>query len=380
MAGQSANDRQPVCDSGPEQAFYWGPSRALLVVESKLVDNERGRPSDGPIGVVASLVTGFDRMAARPILILPPLLLDTFLWLGPKLNVGPWMQRLAAQLVAPTSAEQAVQQQVAALRDTLQMMAERFNLLTALSSLPTGIPSLMAGVMPEQAPVDWFGQLQLADPSTVLLGWIALSAIGIGFGVVYHRALAQTVAPEAELPSGIWAWGRMLLLALLAYLGLLVAGTLALLVATVAAFLLPLLGIGVSFIAFTLIFWLVVYLIFTPHGIVRYRFGVIRAMLESAFVVRWNFLSTVGFLSAAALISWLTNQIWALPTSSSWFELLSMVGHAFVSGTLLASSYVYYQGRREHLVRTREHLEARLAALERAQALTQHEAEEEGEQ
>ncbi|MGA9532977.1 MAG: hypothetical protein WBR18_09700, partial [Anaerolineales bacterium] len=110
-----------------------------------------------------------------------------------------------------------------------------------------------------------------------------------------------------------------------------------------------------------------------------YRFGVIRAMLESVFVVRWNFLSTVGFLSAAALISWLTNQIWTLPTSSSWFEILSMVGHAFVSGTLLTSSYAYYQGRREHLVKTREHLEARLAALERAQALAEHEATE-GEQ
>jgi hypothetical protein len=329
--------------------------------------------------VVASFVTGFDRVAARPILILPPLLLDTFLWLGPKLNIGPWVQRLAAQLVVPPSAEQAVQQQVAALQDGMQLMAERFNLLTALSSLPTGVPSLMAGIMPANAPVDWFGQFQLSDPSAVIMGWIALTAVGIGFGVLYHRAMARTVAPEADLPSGFWAWSRMLMVALLAYLGLLVMGTLALVIATLAAFLLPLLGVGVSFVAFSLIFWLLVYLIFTPHGIVRYRFGVIRAMLESAFVVRWNFLSTVGFLGAAAVISWLTNQIWTLPASSSWFEILSMVGHAFVSGTLLTSSYAYYQGRREHLVKTREHLEARIAALERAQALAERESTE-GEQ
>jgi hypothetical protein len=53
-----------------------------------------------------------------------------------------------------------------------------------------------------------------------------------------------------------------------------------------------------------------------------------------------------------------------------------MIGHAFVSGTLLASSYAYYMGRREHLVKTREHLEARLAALERANALSQDNAAE----
>jgi hypothetical protein len=326
--------------------------------------------------VVASFVTGFDRVSAQPILILPPLLLDAFLWLGPKLNVGPWAQSIAAQLVAPPAAEQAVQQQISALRDAVQTLAERFNLLTALSSLPTGVPSLMAGLMPADAPVDWFGRWQLGDPAEVLASWIALTAIGIGFGVLYHRAVAHTVAPEADLPSGFWAWGRMLLLAVLAYLGLLLAATLALLVATIAALLLPLLGVGVSFVAFSLIFWLVVYLVFTPHGIVRYRFGVIRAMLESAFVVRWNFLSTVGFLALAASIAWLTNQIWALPTTGSWYELLSMIGHAFVSGTLLASSYAYYMGRREHLVKTREHLEARLAALERANALSQDNAAE----
>ncbi|MGA9532423.1 MAG: hypothetical protein WBR18_06875, partial [Anaerolineales bacterium] len=223
------------------------------------MDSERRQqPSDGPIGVVASFVTGFDRMAAQPILILPPLLLDTFLWLGPKLNIGPWVQRLAAQLVVPPSAEQAVQQQVAALKDGMQLMAERFNLLTALSSLPTGVPSLMAGLMPANAPVEWFGQLQLSDPAAVVLGWIALTAVGIGFGVLYHRAMAHAVAPEAELPSGFWAWGRMLMVALLAYVGLLVVGTLALVIATLAAFLLPLLGVGVSFVAFSLIFWLLV--------------------------------------------------------------------------------------------------------------------------
>jgi hypothetical protein len=163
----------------------------------------------------------------------------------------------------------------------------------------------------------------------------------------------------------VWAWSRLVLLALVVYGGLVGGGAVALVLATVATFILPLLGIGVSFVAFSLLFWLVVYLVFTPHGIIRYRFGVMRSMIESILIVRWNFLPTVGFLAAALLISWATNAVWTLPDSGSWYGLLAIVGHAFISGMLLVSSYTFYQGRREWLVAAREEVEARLRRMER---------------
>lgn len=339
---------------------------------------ERQAP-DGPIGVVAAFVTGFDRVAARPLLLLPPLLLDLLLWLGPRVSIAPLIEGLLRNLVPPASAEQTLQEQLVTLREGLQVLAERFNLLTALSSLPAGVPSLMAGVRPANTPLVTLEGVDLGEPGLILMSWVALTVVGLAIGALYHRWLARAAAPDAELPSAFWAWGRMLLLALVLYVGLLILAGVAFLVASIAAFILPLLGVGVSFVAFSLLFWLLVYLVFTPHGIIRYRFGVIRSMVESALVVRWNFLPTVGFLGAAVLISWLTNMVWSLPASDSWYGLLSILGHAFISGMLLTSSYAFYQGRREWLLLTQESMRNRLEAFERLSNLQKSDAEE-GEQ
>jgi hypothetical protein len=39
--------------------------------------------------------------------------------------------------------------------------------------------------------------------------------------------------------------------------------------------------------------------------------------------------------------------VWSLPAEDSWYALLAVVGHAFVSATLLVGSYAFYQSRRE---------------------------------
>lgn len=333
------------------------------MVKWLVVNNNQAQSVEKPNGVLTAFVTGFDRVAAKPLLLLPPLLLDLLLWLGPKVSIAPFIERVAAQLIPPAAADQALQEQILAFQEGLELLATRFNLLGALSSLPVGVPSLMAGMSPEGAPVAYFQSWRLSAPENILVMWLLLTAIGLGFGAVYHRLLARAAAPEAELPSTLWAWGRMVLAALLLYGGLLVLTAVAFLIAGLAALLLPLLGIGVSFVAISLLFWLLVYLIFTPHGIIRYRLGVVRAMLESALLVRWNFMATVGFLGVAVLISWVTNMVWGLAAGGSWYGLLSIVGHAFISGMLITSSYAYYQDRREWLIRTRKELERRMQQM-----------------
>jgi hypothetical protein len=349
------------------------------MVKWVVVNSNQAQTADKPISVLSAYIRGFDRVAARPLLLVPPLLLDLLLWLGPRISVAPFIERIAAQLTAPPVAEQALREQIMAVHDSLELLAGRFNLLGALSSLPVGVPSLMAGLSPEDSPLALLTNWSLAAPGNILGVWLLLTAVGVGFGVVYHRLLARAAAPDAELPGTVWAWSRLILVAVLLYGGMLVLGAVAFFIAGLAALLLPLLGIGVSFVAISLLFWLLVYLIFTPHGIIRYRLGVVRAMLESALLVRWNFLATVAFLAIAALISWLTNMIWGLAAGGSWYGLLSILGHAFISGVLLTSSYAFYQDRREWLIRRREELELRLQSLRQA-SQTDLQAEDEGDE
>jgi len=303
---------------------------------------------------LASLAAGFDRVAARPFLILPPLVLDLFLWLGPRLRVTSLVRQMVGAVAAPPGIDPALGDQLALIQRSLAQLADHFNLFGALAVLPAGIPSLMAGRMPNQTPLGPAMAFETGDPLAVMGIWTALTVIGLGLGALFQVGVARQVAPPGELATGWVAWGRFLVLAFAVYFGLLLTSLATAVVSALAALFLPILGAVLIFVAFSIVFWIAIYLFFTPHGIVRYRFGVARAMLESAHIVRWNLPGAVGFLVLAFVISWVTGLVWDMPPDGSWFALLALLGHAFVSATILAGSYAFYQGRHDWLASVRQ--------------------------
>jgi hypothetical protein len=302
-----------------------------------------------PIGVLAALAAGFDRMTARPVLILPPLLLDLFLWLGPRVWVSPLVRQFANLFTAPAGTDPTLSAQIDTIQKSFLVLAERFSLLTALSSMPTGVPSLMAAKLPAVSPLGTPMGLQVGNPLAAMAIWILLTVVGLGLAAFYQVAVARSVAPGADVAAGLPSWRRFVIMGLLVYVGIFVAGLATSVVASLASLILPVLGFGLAFVAVTIGFWLAIYLFFTPHGIVRYGYGVMRAVLESIQIVRWNLPSAVGFLAVAFGLTWITSLVWALPADESWFSLLAILGHAFVSATLLAASFAFYQGRHEWL-------------------------------
>lgn len=326
------------------------------MVESSLVNAPVIRPPAKPIGVIAAFVTGFERIAAQPILIVPPLLLDLFLWLGPRLSVSTLLRQAAAATAALSAGDPVLKQQAVPLTDSLEALADRFNLFSALNSVPVGVPSLMAGRLPLGNAMGAVTRLELQDPLAILGIWLILTIVGLGLGAMYHRGLARRVAPTGELAPPWKAWLGFILLAVMVYLGAFVWATATVLAAAIVGVILPLFSAGVVLIGLSLLFWVGTYLAFTPHGIIRYRLGVIQAMLESALVVRWNTLSALGFIGAAVGVSWLANLVWDLPQSASWFSLLGLLGHAFVSAMIIVGSYAFYQARHEWLTAVRNAL------------------------
>jgi len=317
------------------------------MVELKVVKTTNLKPPSKPIGVFQSLMAGFDKIAAQPLLILPPLILDLFLWLGPRLTVNSIVRDLLDLLVVPPGSDEAMIEQVTLFRSITSDLGQRLNLFAMASNLPAGISSLMTSRMPILTPYGASVEIPVQGVVTVLLILFALTVIGQGLGTQFHLWIAHQLAQGEELANRWKAWIKMVLLAILLYalgiiFGLGIAFIASLFSAVSVAF-----GIIIAFLGFTLVFWVFIYLFFTPHGIVRYKMGIIRAMLESATLVRWNLLPVVGYLGASFIISWLTSQAWILPSEDSWFLLLAILGHAFVSATLLAGSYAFYQGRRE---------------------------------
>jgi len=299
---------------------------------------------------VRAITTAFDRLAARPYLILPALALDLFLWFGPHLNLAAVFSALASSMASPASGPPELATQISLAKDLLTDFGSRFNLFSALSSFPIGVPSLMAATMPKISPAGEPGMIPLSDPVTILLLWAALTAAGLGLASVYHAAVAKAASPASAVARPWGLWWKVLAMAALTYVGMGIIILVSLLAASAVTLITPFLGTGVAFLGFTLLFWLTVYLIFTPHGLVRYRLGLIPSMRESVRIVRRDFFAVVGLLATLTLLSWVTGLVWELPPAASWFSALAVLGHAFVSAMLLVASYVFYVGRREALV------------------------------
>lgn len=305
-------------------------------------------------GIVRAITTAFDRLTARPYLLIPALALDLFLWFGPRLNLATVFNAFAASLASASGGPPELARQVEVAKEMLAEFGARFNLFSALSTFPVGVPSLMSATMPMTTPLGTPQVIPLSDPVAILLVWIALTVVGLGLASLYHTAVASAAAPAATVPHPWGLWWRILVMAAATYLGMGLVILVSLVAASAVTLITPFLGTGVAFLGFTILFWLAVYLIFTPHGLVRYGLGLLPSMRESVRIVRRDFFTVVALLSTLAILSWVTSLVWELPPGASWFTALAVLGHAFVSAMILVASYVFYVGRREALVATEQ--------------------------
>jgi hypothetical protein len=316
------------------------------MVKLGVVDRPNPNGISKPIGVIKSVAAGFDKIAAQPLLLIPPILLDLFLWFGPRLTIPTIFEELSKFIIAPTGMEEAIVEQI---RSSFIELGARVNLFSVVSSFPLGISTLMAGRRPITSPVGDGSVIQLTNPLVMFMSLVVILAIGQGIGAQFHRWIARQTAPGEEQIDQWKATVKAILLAVVVFsLAFLILFGFSL-VAVLASLLLPLFGFMVAFLGFSFILWAFIYLIFTPHGIILNRLGIVRAMMESTTLVRWNILPVVGYLGLAYGITYLTNLVWVLPDEGSWFSILAVVGHAFVSATLLAGSYAFYQDRRSWL-------------------------------
>jgi hypothetical protein len=337
------------------------------MVKFNFVNNPMNELQSKPIGVLSSIVAGFDRVAAKPQLILPILLLDLFLWFGPRISIEPLIPDFlaifdvsASEIVGMEDVElsfEEIEEGTNVLSGlSVFPLGVPFNLVVGLGSLTPGIPSLMASRFPTETPIGTPVIITIDNASSALLIWMGCLVVGIFMGVWLHRMVAGQVVLEAEFGSSWIAWGRSLVLGLGA---LIVAVLFALLTSVLIAFasflfgarIGDLLGGTLMISCLSICAWIAIYLFFSVHGIVLKGFGLLRSMLESVFFVRMNFVSTVVFLfSISSVTLALRRYVWSLPQNESWLMILAIFGHAFITATFLTASYIFYQERREWLV------------------------------
>lgn len=304
--------------------------------------------SERPPKLFATLVKGFNLVASKVYLIFIPLAVDLALWLGPKLRIRdlflPFLNELTSNMLKISPDE--LVETVKASNTLWNTLLEQFNLFTTIRTIPIGVPSLIARESPINSPLGntWLMETPSLQIGVAIFGILLMA--GFFLGTVYFNALSRSSNPEPDK----FEWKRLfsqyaqtlLLFTILIAVMIVIAIPVFILI---SIFSLINAGIG-QFFLMALIFiglWILVPLVFSPHGIFALDQKAFPSMLLSMRMVRFFLPGTGMFIVVCALISEGLNLLWTVPPSTSWLTLLGIGGHAFIVTALIAASFLYFR-------------------------------------
>jgi hypothetical protein len=298
--------------------------------------------------LISALRAGFDSITNHVVLISFPVVLDLLLWLGPRLRLTQLIKSFVHQLVSlyslqdPGSADMLREGQ-----EIWNLVAEQFNLLGALRAYPVGIPSLMVSRFPQLTPIGQPVLWEIQSVGVVLLAWALITVVGLLAGTYYFVVVCQAaLMGQVNWRQALHQWpGAALQVFFLALLwaGLLVAASIP------GSFVVTLVALGgftlgqcilILFVGFLI--WLMLPLLFSTHGIFVNQHNMFASLKASVVLTQRTMPTTFLFFMIVMLLSKGLDLLWLAPPETSWMTLVGVVGHAFITTGLLASSFIYY--------------------------------------
>ncbi len=307
-----------------------------------------GKPRQLP-GIIPTISAGFDLTTHHLWLIVLPFVLDVFYWIGPRLSIRSIVEETAAMLIDDPFFSELV--------DPLGMVevAAQTNLFTTLSIPLIGIPALMNGAVPTQAPLSplvmevenilpWFVWLIGLSVMGLLLTSIYLSLVGL---LLEEEQAGARQSVLRFLIHVTRSAVRLFILGIVFFIILIFLWLPMLPVAVILG------SISTSLSAVVMLFGVVIvalYLSLAVPGIVLGDRGAIKAVKESVRMVHRNMMSTMNILLILILISSGTNLLWRMADDGSWLTLVSLAGHAFINTALIATFFIFYRNRSASLL------------------------------
>lgn len=313
------------------------------------MDTQKLEALPPPPGVIGSLRAGFDAVASHVGLIILPLALDVILWLGPRFSVDgllrPFVRYIFMQArrgVTASEVDRLLEAQTVFLGNL-----ENFNLLSLVSkfrAFPIGVSSLIAQTMPVNTPFGEQTIMQISSTPLFITLVFVLMFVGWICGGLYFRWVSGITLGQDEAGIGaLRAMIQTLILSVCWLVGLVAVLIPVTIVLTLLALISPFLANGAIFVILLFSFWVIVPLFFMPHGIFARRQNAFYSMLSGLRLARFTFPTSGMFVLSALILSQGMNYLWSVPSDDSWMTLIGIAGHAFISTTILAASFVYYR-------------------------------------
>lgn len=301
-------------------------------------------------GVVDTIGSGFETLIARPQLILPPVLLDLYLWLGVNITSRPLAVRIGDRLRGDPLAA-----------DGLAAIVERRGItniqeLTVLWLPTVRVPSFISALSGETP-----YRLESWRPAVALPWWgvggaalvLLLAALVIGSEYLMALAAATTGREASPLKRSPVETLRGSI-RLLGWIGLVVAiAFLFTWPVLVAALVFSFLDAGIAGWLYLALFvpfaWGVIFFFFSIQAMFVDRVGPLVALRSSYLVVRSDFWQALGLIVAYFLVIWGFPQVWRLLISQPVGLVVAIVGHAAIGTGMIAATMVFYRDRARQL-------------------------------
>jgi hypothetical protein len=228
----------------------------------------------------------------------------------------------------------------------MEIILSRINLVNTISTFPLGVPSLLSGQGIEKTPIGTPIVFDLNSLGSIVVITLLLFFVGLVLGSLYLTAIAFSTSKKTDKTT-FEIMGKKIMkgfgLAILLILIIVILILPILFVVSLFSIFSPVLSQIVLLISTFILIWLIIPLIFSPHGIFAKNMGIIQSILYSIRVVRSYLPGTGMFLLAAILIAQGLDLLWISAPSDSWLTLIGITGHAFIYTALIASSFIYYQ-------------------------------------
>jgi hypothetical protein len=328
------------------------------MVKYNLVERKPGSPSPvqtvPTLGIIEALSAGLDAVLRHPWLLLIPVVLDLFLWLGPRLQapqlfreVEPTLRQMTTQMTT-SEARYAVQE----LSKAVDQFFTQFNLFAWLSVTLIGVPVVNGGIdatlklVTGSQPLMW----QVNGFNGYLAMFVLLTSMGLLVAALYWTLLGDFVRGDLFhwqrwLRRSLSLWKKLLILMIvvisLIFMSIFPLSMMMFMLGVFSAglaSLIPLLAVAVAA-------WIILVCVFTPHGLVLHHMSLSRAINTSNLIVRANFGPTAGLVVIAMAVSVGMGLIWEWLAADSWLRLIAIAGSAIVSTGLIVASLLFYRNR-----------------------------------
>ena len=294
-----------------------------------------------PPGAVTTLVKGFNTVAGNALLILFPAALDFFLWLGPRLKADSLLAPIVQAL--PDIQAQVPADQAKIFVQFIHDFQNGLNLFTVLRTFPLGVFSLMSTSLAVNSPLGIRPGLDVSNWLVALAIILVLTLFGWIAGSLYFRSVSKVALKLQEGTGRLRSLFHGVLLSMTWMLFFTVINLPLLILFVFLAMLDGLVRTIVLIILSVPAAWVLMVIFFSFYGIFANAQNAFISTRSSVRMLRYGLPPLGWFSMLVLLISQGMDLLWRAAPADSWMMAVGILGHAFVSTSLLAASFIFYR-------------------------------------